>query len=170
VTFGENGARMADWADVVRQASELAAQVQERFDAHGLALMATLRRDGAPRISGIETLFANDQLWLGMMLDSLKARDLLRDPRFELHSATTDKMVTNGDARIIGRAEAVTDEASFVAFRAAFEAHTGSPPPEGPFQLFRANVREIFMLRPAGDHLTLDFWIEGRGLQHVDRY
>jgi hypothetical protein len=163
---------MADWAEVLRQAPELAGQVQQRFDAHGLALIATLRRDGAPRISGIETLFANGQLWLGMMPDSLKARDLGRDPRFELHSATTDKMVTSGDARVAGSAAEVEDgdEAAFAAFRDAFAAQTGYPPPEGPFKLFRANVREILMLRPAGDHLTLDYWIDGQGLKHVDRY
>jgi Pyridoxamine 5'-phosphate oxidase len=163
---------MADWSDVARQAGELADQVQQRFDAFGLGLLATLRRDGSPRISGIEPLFANGQLWFGMMTDSLKARDLKRDARFELHSATTDKQVAAGDAKVSGTAIEVTDAESFATHRDAFAAQTGYPPPEGPFHLFKADIREIFLLKPAasGDHLKLDYWIEGQGLKHVDRY
>src|SRR5689334_15613884 len=115
---------MVHWSEVGRQAPELAAAVQARFDVFGLALVATLRRDGAPRISGIEPLFADGQLWLGMMPNSLKALDLLRDARLELHSATTDKQVTDGDARIAGSAIDVPDPAMFKRFREAFAAHT----------------------------------------------
>lgn len=162
---------MTTWSDLSQQAPELAAAVQARFDAFGLALLATLRSDGAPRLSGIEVLFWSGDVWLGMMLNSLKARDLLRDPRFELHSATTDKMVTHGDARIAGRAIDVSDDAeTFARYRAAFAEHAGAPAPDEPFHLFRANIREIFLLKPAGDHLRLDYWIEGQGLKHIDRY
>src|SRR4051812_42460346 len=68
---------MPTWTEVTTAAPELAAVVQDRFAAHGLALLATLRRDGAPRISGIEPLFALDEVWLGMMDHSRKAEDLL---------------------------------------------------------------------------------------------
>src|SRR4051794_36207099 len=96
--FCQGGGRMIGtmptWTEVTSAAPELAAVVQGRFDAHGLALLATVRRDGAPRISGIEPLFALDEVWLGMMDHSRKAQDLLRDPRLALHSATVDKQVT----------------------------------------------------------------------------
>src|SRR5438046_1873805 len=101
---------MAFWSEVEKAAPELAAKVRERFDAHGLGLLATIRRDGSPRISGLEPLFSLGDLWLGMMPGSLKAADLLRDPRFALHSATTDKQVTEGDAKVAGRALPVEDE------------------------------------------------------------
>src|SRR5438105_6347285 len=113
---------MPSWSEVVSAAPELAATVQARFDAYGLALLATLRRDGSPRISGIEPLFALGELWLGMMQDSRKAADLLRDPRFALHSATTDKQVTAGDAKISGRAVIVDEDATIAGFREAFAA------------------------------------------------
>ncbi len=160
---------MSSWSNVVRATPHLAAHVQARFDAHGLALLATLRRDGSPRISGIEPLFALDELWLGMMLASRKAADLLRDPRFALHSATIDKQVTHGDAKIAGRAVLVEDEATVGRFVAAFQAHTGYAPPPGPFHLFRADVREISLVRPGGDHLDLDWWREGAQTTHLDR-
>jgi len=82
---------MASWTEVAVSAPELAADVRGRFEAHGLALLATVRADGAPRISGIEPLFAGDHLWLGMMEGSRKGADLRREPRFALHSATIDK-------------------------------------------------------------------------------
>src|SRR5919205_2769551 len=103
---------MASWSGVTSAAPELAALVRARFEATGLGLLATLRRDGSPRISGIEPLFTDAELWLGMMPGSRKAADLLRDPRFALHNATVDKQVTHGDAKLSGRAVLVQDEAT----------------------------------------------------------
>jgi hypothetical protein len=161
---------MVTWVTVERMVPQLAAAVRGRFEAYGLGLVATLRRDGSPRISGIEPLFALDELWLGMMPRSLKALDLIRDGRFALHGATTDKQLTDGDAKISGLALRIDDEATFVRHREAFAAATGYPPPEGPFELFRADVKEISILTPSGDHLNIDFWSEAGGLKHVDRY
>jgi hypothetical protein len=71
-------------------APELAARVRARFEATGLSLMATVRRDGSPRISPVEAFCAGTAVWLGIMDASLKARDLQRDRRLSLHSATAD--------------------------------------------------------------------------------
>src|SRR5688572_25451481 len=133
---------MTNWHEVTTAAPELAATVQARFDAHGLGYLATLRADGAPRISGIEPLFADGELWLGMMDGSRKANDLRRDPRCELHNATIDKAVTEGDVRVSGRAVEV-GEAERQTFRATFGEAKGEEPPPGPFHLFRVDVRRI---------------------------
>src|SRR3954454_8493767 len=141
---------MASWAEVEAAAPELAERVKERFQATGLGLLATVRADGSPRISGIEPLFALDELWLGMMTGSRKAIDLQRDPRMALHNATEDKQVTNGDARISGRAVEVTDEESFDRSNRPFHSETGySPPP--PYHLFTVDVTELMFLKPGGD-------------------
>ena len=161
---------MAAWKDVASAAPELAQLVRKRFEATGLGLLATLRRDGAPRISGIEPLFTDDELWLGMMPGSRKAEDLLRDARFALHSATVDKQVTEGDARVSGRAVLVEDEANKAAFRTAFRDHTGSDIPPGDFTLFRADVSELSTIQPGGDHLNIDHWREGQPARRVERY
>jgi Pyridoxamine 5'-phosphate oxidase len=158
------------WSEVVAAAPELAASVRDRFDAHGLALLATVRRDGSPRLSGLEPLFTPGDLWFGMMSQSRKGADLRRDGRFALHSATTDKQVAAGDAKLSGRAGPVTDEAHKAAFRRDFERATGAPPPEGPFELFRADVSEMSLLRPAGDHLDIWWWRDGVGEHRVERY
>ena len=162
---------MGTWREVASAAPELAALVRARFEATGLGLLATVRRDGSPRISGIEPLFTDDELWLGMMPDSRKAIDLLRDPRFALHSATIDKQVTQGDAKVGGRAVLVEDEPTKAAFGAAFKAHTGADIPPGPFTLFRAEVLEVSTVQPAGgDHLNIDYWREGQPPRRVERY
>jgi hypothetical protein len=160
---------MANWTDVEAAAPELATTVRQRFEAHGLGFLATLRRDGSPRISGIEPLFALGELWLGMMPDSRKARDVARDPRFALHNATVDKQVADGDAKISGSLVVVDDEADFARFVEAFAAASGYPPPPGPFPLFRADVHEVSTVKPSGDHLDIESWREGRGVRRVER-
>ena len=98
---------MPSWAKFEAEAPELATRVRELFDAHGHKTIATLRRDGSPRISGTETQFEGDDLWIGSMKDALKARDLQRDPRYALHSASEDPDDWTGDAKIAGVAEEV---------------------------------------------------------------
>ena len=160
---------MSSWSDVSRAAPDLAEAVQGRFDATGLGLLATLRKDGSPRISGIEPMFTSE-LWLGMMDGSLKAADLRRDPRLALHSATADKNVAEGDAKVGGVAVEVEDAETKAAFGADLKAHTGYDPTEGgPFHLFRIDVREISFLRPGGDHLVIEWWREGEEPKRVER-
>ena len=157
-----------NWQEATDAAPELAAKVRARFEAHGLALLATLRKDGAPRISAVETVFGEGELWFGMMPKSLKAADLLRDPRLALHNATTDKMVTDGDAKLSGAAVHVEDEETFDRYR---RASGGSDVHAlGTFHLFRVDVNEMSFLAPAGDHLDIEWWSEARGYRQVDRY
>ncbi|KLL11816.1 hypothetical protein BL254_05540 [Protofrankia sp. BMG5.30] len=153
-------AGMANWSEVEAAAPRLAVAVRGRFEAYGLAILATLRRDGSPRVSGIEPLFALGELWLGMMPDSRKAIDLSRDPRCALHNATTDKNVADGDAKITGRALAVTDQESLDAYRAAWAASAEIPVPE-PFALFRVDVTELATIGVGDEELVIDFWREG---------
>jgi hypothetical protein len=160
---------MGSWGDVLESAGELGRFVQRRIEDHGLALLATLKRDGSPRISGIEPFFARDELWLGMMPDSRKSLDLRRDARFSLHNATIDKEVRDGDVKISGRAVEVLAEATKEEFRRAFEEANGAPIPAGPFDLYTADVHELVSILPGGDHLVVESWSEGRGLSRVER-
>lgn len=157
------------WATAVAAAPDLAAQVQGRFAATGLGYLATLRTDGSPRISGLEPLFADGQLWLGMMPDSRKADDLRREPRFALHAANADKDVPDGDAKLAGRAVPVTNDVEIDAFRAAFEHATGQAPPDGPLVLFRAEVDELTYTRVEGNELIVEWWRTGGRPQRVAR-
>jgi hypothetical protein len=154
---------VARWQQVLDEAPEFAATVQRVFDAHLHKTMATLRRDGAPRISAIEATFLNGDLLLGMMPNSLKARDVLRDPRLALHSATVDETLEVGDAKISGRGIPVDDPETMLAL-----AHGSEEIAEGAHQ-FRVDIDEVVLTRVEGDLLVIQSWHEGRGLEQVSR-
>jgi hypothetical protein len=166
----EEDGGMASWSDVVDGAPDLAKTVQGRFEATGLGLLATLRKDGFPRISGIEPAFALGEVWLGMMDKSLKAFDLRREPRMAVHAATVDKDVKDGDARITGRAiELGEGDPQRAAYLDHLKAE-GNWAPDGPFHLFRIDVTEVMLLKPGGDHLVIERWREGDSYRSVKRY
>ena len=151
---------MASWRDVAAAAPGLAAAVEARFAAHKHAVLGTVRRDGSPRLSGTETTFKDGELWLGSMDPARKADDVRRDPRVALHSATADPDLVGGDAKITGRAEEITDEAT----RAAVVQ--GGP---GDFVLWRIDVAEVALVEVTGDRLVVRSWNEDRGLARVER-
>lgn len=161
---------MTTWNDVRAAAPELAGLVQDRFEATGLALLATLRADGAPRLSGIEPSFWDGELWLGSMWDARKAHDLRRDPRLALHAATVDKDVKEGDAKIAGRAEELDDDALKGRFGRAFGEDNGfDPNTHGPWHLFRVEVTELVHVRPGDDALVIESWRPGEAPRRIER-
>src|SRR5437773_10067599 len=89
-TGGCDHGRMTAWRDVEQAEPEFAQRVRALFDAHRHKTIATLRADGSPRISGIETVFEHGELVFGSMPNARKGADLRRDLRFALHSATVD--------------------------------------------------------------------------------
>jgi hypothetical protein len=100
---------MVSWSEVEKAEPEFAAKVRRIFDARKHKTIATLRSDGSPRISGIEAEFADGELTFGSMPGARKGADLHRDPRFALHSPTTDPPNDDptrwpGEAKIAGRA------------------------------------------------------------------
>jgi hypothetical protein len=162
---------VATWAEFQRSEPEFARLVQARFDSHKHKMLATLRKDGSPRISGIEATFADGQLWLGMMPDSLKALDLQRDPRLALHSASLEPEMPDGDAKISGRGIEHRADDTKARFAGAVKDASGEDMPPGPFHLFSIDIEEAVLIRlgdPA-DHLVIETWREGRGLKRVER-
>jgi hypothetical protein len=159
---------MTSWNDVTAAAPDLAARSQALFDAHRHKTLATLRRDGSPRISGIEVAFKDGEMYLGMMPGSLKAHDLRRDPRLAIHSTSDDPDDDDpgawpGDTKAAGRAVEVTDEAVLARFA------ENTPP--GPFHLFRIDLTELVVTKvgePA-DHLVIDVWTATDGIRQVKR-
>ena len=106
-----------------------------------------------------------------MMPDSRKARDLQRDPRLALHSATVDPEMPRGDAKLSGRAEEVTDQETFDWFVGQEREEKGREPPQ-PFHLFRVQVDEIVLTTLGGDppdHLVIETWRDRRGTTRVER-
>lgn len=154
---------MASWGEVEAAAPELAARARAFFDAHTHKTIATLRRDGSPRISGTECVFAEDDLWFGSMHGATKARDLLRDPRFALHSGSDDPEVWAGDAKVAGRATEIADPA--VVDRVLTQR------PDGPLHLFRTDITELVVVSLNADKtkLVIESWTPERGIRREER-
>jgi Pyridoxamine 5'-phosphate oxidase len=154
---------MASWQEVEREVPELAARARRHFDSNKHKTLATLRRDGSPRISGIELIFADGELWFGSMRQGVKALDLQRDPRFAVHSAS-DADDFQGDAKLAGTAEEIeSDEVKQAVVG-------GDEPPE--MHLFRADVTELVLISLGGnppDHMLVESWHPGRGVTTLKR-
>jgi hypothetical protein len=140
---------MTSWQDVARAEPAFAQRVRELFDAHRHKTIATLRADGAPRISGIEAAFAEGELTFGSMPHARKGADLRRDPRFALHSATVDPVEGAegewpGEAKISGRA-----------------VHTGAVI-DGP-EVVHTH------LDPGATMLVVEWWTPTHGLRRIER-
>ena len=147
------------WHDVEQAEPEFARRVQALFDAHKHKTMATLRADGSPRISGIETVFEDGELVFGSMPNARKGADLKRDPRFALHSATVDPVDGSeaewpGEAKIYGRAIAA------------------GPITEGPDgDRFQADIAEVVHthLNAEATMLVVEWWTPAHGLRRTER-
>jgi hypothetical protein len=155
---------MASWSQIEAEAPELTGLARGFLDAHVHKTLATLRRDGSPRISGSEVIFAEGELWLGSMWQSVKALDLRRDPRFALHSVSQDAPAWSGDAKIAGRVEEIEDAER----KAAIIGAKGGP---GPSHLFRAEITELAVVRlnESRDKLVIESWHPDRGVTRRER-
>lgn len=79
---------MASWGEIEAAEPAFAKRVQALFDAGRHKTMATIRKDGSPRISGIECEFVDGKLQFGSMDKARKLADLQRDGRVALHGPT----------------------------------------------------------------------------------
>ena len=157
---------MATWAEFEAEAPELAEAALARLRAHKHLTVATLRRDGSPRISGIEFEIVDGDLQLGSMWQAVKALDLQRDPRFALHSGSDDPPDWSGDAKVAGRVSELGDDAK-LRHRDA----RGGEVPDDPFHLFGCDITEVVVvgLSEARDKLIVRMWHEGRGTSQLER-
>lgn len=142
------------WGEFAGEAPELAARVAARFTATKHHVLATLRRDGSPRVSGTEVELTGAELRLGSMLGAVKAADLKRDGRYALHANPGDGSMAGGDAKVSGVATELDD-------------HPGA----GTFHAFTLSVGEVVLtsLHPDGDRMVIEIWRPGAGVETVER-
>jgi len=163
---------MTTWQQFEEEAPETEAVFRRRLEKTGMALLATLRRDGFPRISPLEPGLRDGELWLGMMGASTKSLDLQRDPRCCLHSATEDKNVAEGDAKLWGRAVAVTDADERRRFAQDVQEENGHDIEAGSgFDLFRLELTgaSALVLGADGEHLRITAWTPGSPERIIER-
>ncbi|MER7761876.1 pyridoxamine 5'-phosphate oxidase family protein [Streptomyces sp. NPDC097619] len=155
--------RTNNWAAFEAVEPAFAEVARSRFARHPHQVLATLRRDGSPRVSGQTVEIRGGELWLGMMQGSRKARDLRHDPRFALHcNPGPDDRMPEGDVRISGRALEVVDPPELHRFaEEAEEPH--------PYHLFRVELGEVVRVEVSGDELLLTVWHPGGPVRTLRR-
>lgn len=173
---------MRTWTQFATDAPELAERARAVLTSTTNAVLATLRRDGSPRVSGIDPFFAEGELWIGSMPGARKGQDLRRDPRVALHCIPWEsRRVREGreapgdaDAKLTGRAVLVTDplEAARIFATLAHDRRadpatdapgTDAPAadeqgPDAPGDLFRIEPETVTVLSVDGEELVVDRW------------
>jgi hypothetical protein len=135
------------WSSVEREQPRLARAGRQRLIEPGVVLVATIRRDGTPRLSPVEPYVLDGELWLSMMPGSTKARDLDRDSRVLVHSVITNRDGGEGEFKVRG---VVRDEPSRPVqerYAAAVASSLGWEPVPGRFRLFAVDIRDITVVR-----------------------
>jgi len=147
---------MASWSDFETAQPEFASRVRKLMTSRKHLTMATLRRDGSPRISGTEIEFADGELRIGSMPRAVKALDLRRDPRIAIHGPTADPPPDapagwGGEAKIAGTAK---------------EVDSG-----GDAHRFLIDITEVVITRlnDAGNRLLIESWNPARGYRSAER-
>ena len=148
---------VATWEEFSRDQPEFAALVRRCLDRSITKIVATLRADGSPRVSGFDAVVEDGQLAFGSMPHARKGADLRRDPRFALHCAPADQSdgsLGDGDVKISGRAVATGDL-------------TGETAGDG----FRADITEVVWtgLNDARDRLVVRWWRPGEEVHRIER-
>jgi hypothetical protein len=158
---------MASFSDVEAAEPEFAARVRAAFDAHRHKVLATLRADGSPRVSGLEMQFVAGEPWLAGMPNSVKFSDLRRDPRFALHSGSDEPDSFTADAKLSGRATEVSGSEE----RRRYAAAAGVPEESIDYELFRVDVEQVVLtaLNDEKTALVISSWRPGSGLTRTER-
>lgn len=162
---------MARWQDIVSSQPDFAARVQALFDSRTHKVLATIRKDGSPRLTGIEVTFSDGDVWIGSMLGSRKNDDLARDHRMALLISSDDPPKDNpsawaGDAKLSGIAQPVDDPDRL---RSMSGAESTAEAPDG--LLYRIDISEVVLTRvaPSNDHLLIESWTPGPGYRETKR-
>jgi hypothetical protein len=130
------------WSEIAARQAVFGEIAHDKLIKPGALLVGTITRDGSARISGAEPLIMDGELWLSMLRTSMKAHDLRRDPRIQLHS------LINGpepapEVKVRGAVVEETSRDVQERYATAAAAELGWRPVAGQFTLFRVEVRDV---------------------------
>ena len=99
---------MATWGEFTEAAPEIAALGSELRAKFGLAFLATVRKDGSPRLHPVCPFVVRGRLFIATNPKSPKRHDLKRDGRYVLHMLPGEndaEFLIRGRARLVEDAE-----------------------------------------------------------------
>jgi hypothetical protein len=155
---------MVAWSEFADSAPRIAEVFVRRHTAtSNLCLLSTLRSDGYPRISPMEPRVFEGRLLLVGMPNTTKFRDLARDPRFCLHTATVDPYLGDGDVKLWGEAENEQDRDLHRRFADGLFEESGMDLRGQDFDPFYvANLNGASSLELEGGQLMITIWAPGK--------
>jgi hypothetical protein len=158
-----------NWKEFAQSAPELADLFEKQLAETQLCLLGTISASGWPRISPCEAYIADGDLMLGMMWQSRKAVDLLRDARLTVTTPQCDREAGPGDVKLYGFGVPVEEPKRKNQLADAQEAVINWRPTE-PFHVFALDVRRASYIA-FGDNRRMVRWsVEGgvEVLRHPD--
>ncbi len=168
---------MTTWTDLTAAEPDLADRALAILTATTNAVLGTIRRDGTPRLSGIDPFVIDGELWIGSMPGARKGEDLRRDPRLALHAVPWEsRRLRDGatdpgeaDAKLTGRAVLVDDPAAQDEVWELFRRERGVELPPGPADLFRIEPTAVVVVSVVDDLLQVDRWSDTDGRRTIRR-
>jgi PPOX class probable F420-dependent enzyme len=127
--------------------------------------LATINRDGSPHVTGVGALWVDGTFWFETGVQTVKGRNLSRDPRCTLSLATHDfDLVVDGVAEQISDPATVAAmaarwraqgwpaqvDASGIALTADYSAPSAGPPPWGVYRLRHHRAMAVATIDPGG--------------------
>jgi hypothetical protein len=133
---------MTTWQQFADAAPELAAFGVKRFvgAVHGVAYLATVKSDGAPRVHPVTPIIGQGRLFLFMEPTSPKGHDLKRGSRYALHCAVEDTEGGGGEFWCSGQGTFLDDAES-----RAIAAAASTYKPKERYILFELSVESAAM-------------------------
>ena len=149
---------MANWSEFEAAEPDMAARAAALFLRRKHHVMATLRRDGSPRLSGTEVSIADGEFGFGVMSGAVRVADLRRDPRVAIHCQGIDPpehdhSAWEGEAKLSGRALAAPTQSEAGEF-------------------FVVDIDEVVLtsMGSPADHLVIEHWTPTAGRTVTPRY
>ncbi len=161
---------MVTFEELARVAPDIAGPVRARLEATGIGLVATVRRDGSPRISPFEVSIIGGSLYVGSMPGAVKARDLDRDPRAALLTPITDKDDLAGEGKLFLRARRLDDPDERAAVTSGLvEGTEMSSDDVGSSPFYELRITGAAWQHVDGDCWDTLSWTEAGGFRHRRR-
>jgi hypothetical protein len=134
---------MSTWSEFVASAPELATPIRELLYQYGrgMAYLATIRRDGGPRLHPVSPIVTGDGLYC-FVVASPKRDDLFRDGRYALHTFPGES--SDAEALLTGSARQVMNVSIVDSL-----ARSHSAAPGVDWTLFELSVESAMLHRYA---------------------
>lgn len=118
-----------------------------------VAYLATVRKDGSPRVHPVTPIIGQGHLFVFMEPTSPKGHDLRRDGRYAMHCSVSDSSGGSGEFNVAGRAQLVDNSAT-----RALAAQLASYTPADRYILFELTVESAASTVYSNDQVLRSQW------------